>query len=223
MISRNPAIANDRTSLPPYRNNVSCPGKIFRFIDTGAAATAHTYQISSSKLASLVTITTTLNTTVTQIFDAVRLRRVRIWQPALQTATVGAGTGTPASCTVSLNGGSVGTSGDIHSVSDQAIGSAGVAFVEIRPKVNTQAAQWQPAATNAGTSVLLTIQCYNSAIIEVKVDLVTTNVPRSTNNTIAVTSATLTSFNYMALDNAAGGNLSATNALVPDQSLPTAT
>lgn len=96
-----------------------------------------------------------------------------------------------------------------------------------KPPKKSQASQWQGCTTGA-SNLWFTLQFSalnagpNGIIITIDIDcsLRCTSDSRTSANTIALTTATVSDFYYMALDNVAPGG-SVGNVLVPDRSLNT--
>jgi len=192
--------------------------KKFRF--SGAANTAGLYQISPCKLCALISTCTVTSTQATQFFDAVRLISVEIW--------AGQDTGLsnqPTTVSVIFNGNTAGILATDASFSDTSIGATRVAHVKASPPTQSQAAQWQSGVTNGpGNNLLFSIFIPEFSVIDITVDLTVPSQVRTSNNTVTLSGATavLTGVYYLALDNNAGGGLSAGSALPPaDQLLPT--
>jgi len=195
-----------------YTANVTVT-KTFRFISTGAG----TFIITAAKLGALVSMCTTVTTTVTQIFEQVRLHYVRVW------GTAGSPT---ASSQISLqyNGSSAGSVGNDRVYSDCTVGTSRVARIHCPPPIDCDASHWQSTATNAGTAPLFTMFIPSSGcVIDVHLSLRMTPDSRATNNTVPVTTPApvLTQLYYLALDNPAGGTGATTNVLQPDNTLIT--
>jgi len=200
---------------PPYRANAIIR-KTFRFVNTGGAATEQVFNISAAKIGALMAVTNVANTTLTQFFETIRIKRVSVWQ--------GPNTNTllPRTVSVQFNGGNLGITGSDQPISDMSVGSTRVAHVSAKPRKGIdQAAQFQPTQTNVGVVQLFAIVCSLGAVIDVKMEGVFSSDTRVTNNTVPIVTAVLGQIYYLALDNAAGATLSSANFLTPDPTLIT--
>jgi len=195
-----------------YMANASIT-KTFRFVSTGAG----TYIITAAKLGALISMCTTVTTTVTQLFEQVRLHYVRVWGTA--------GTAIASSqISLSYNGSSAGSVGNDITYSDCTVGTSRVARIHCPPPIDCDASHWQSTATNAGTAPLFTLFLPNAGcVIDVHLTLRMTPDSRATNNTVLVSSPApvLTQVYYLSLDNPAGGTGAVSSQIQPDNSLIT--
>ncbi len=200
---------------PAYRGNVYFT-KRFRFV---ASASGTAQAITPAKLGVLVGVCTTLNATVTGLFEQVRVKAIYMWAGP-NTATL-----TPVQLSVSFPGSVAGAVGANETFSDVSVGATRVAHVCGKPDPMSQSAQWQNCGTGGapGTSGLFFLTYAQGTVIDVVMDVALTNDARSSGNTVAVTTGVLTQLYYLALDNPAGGTGASGSTLVPDTSLITTT
>jgi hypothetical protein len=202
-------------SPPSYRAN-AIVRKTFRFINSGGSATEQTFNISSAKLCALIAFTNVVNTTLSQLFETVKIKYVELWQGPNTNSLL------PRTVSVQYNGGNLGTTGSDQPVSDMSVGATRVAHVKVKPRKGIdQAGFFQPGQTNVGVVQLFAIVCSLGAVIDVCGDFVMSSDARTTNNTLNVVTAAAGTYYYMALDNTAGATLSSANFLTPDPTLVT--
>ncbi len=167
------------------------------------------------------TICTTATTTVTQLYDAVKVRRIRIWGSNPPDGTV-------VYVGVVFAGSVAGTFGANLSHSGCSIGMTIPAYVDARPDRLSQAAQWQSGDTSAGNIGLFTITLSSTNLsstatvdvtIDVHVTLRMTKDTRTSGNTVSVSAGTLTGFYHLPLDSAAGGTGALGKVWLPDPGL----
>jgi len=190
--------------------------KRFRFL---CSISNSPYSISPCKLGALEAICTVVSTQVTQIFSQVRVRSIEMWcgESSL---------GGTATVQLTYNGTALGILGPGISMSDTSTGSTRVAHIKYVPPKSSQASQWQDCGTTgAGTNQLFLFSFTGgSCTFDIVLDLVTTEIARSAQNTVALSGATaaLTGYYYLALDNNAGATLSVSSSCPPaDTNLPT--
>lgn len=202
---------------PPYNANIICHHMFrFQFLSTNAVRRT---PISSSQLCSLLSMGTVTNSTVTQIFNTVRVRRVQMWgsNPTAQDAAI---------CGINFAGGTLGVLGDDGLKSDMS-STLYSAMIDVVPPKKSQASQWQPGSTANGNQLLFevydTVTGSGTATVtlDVYVTLKVTPDSRTTNNSLTVASSVIGSMYYMPLDNNATG--AGANILKADLFLPTTT
>jgi len=200
-----------RLSPPQYDANTTV-SRIYRFINSGSAGS---FVITACKLGALQTICTTTNSVVTQLFEAVRVRRIEVWASPVVATPV------PVNVSCIFAGSALGVAGNDITVSDMSIGTTRPAYICAIPPRNSQASQWQSCDTTTGSNTFFRLVLPAGAVIDVHLSLRTTNDTRSTNNTVTVVTGVLTTMYYLALDNGAGGTGATGNILTPDPSLVT--
>jgi len=211
-------IAQDRKDHPPQYDANTTVSRVFRFIYT-LTSSPQSYTITASKLCALQVIGTTANTSATQLYEQVKIRKVEIW-------------GSPSSgggnTSVSLTylGNALGVQGPNRTFSDQSMGMTHPAYICARPGKESQAAQWQSGDTNVGINTLFSMTFAGTGaglvapiVIDVHLTLRVTHNTRTTNNTVTLVTVALTSSYYLALDNPAGGTGSTASDLLPDRTL----
>jgi len=220
----NPSVRNFNTVMSrnsefpkPYNANLSGV-KRFRFVESSAGAA--TYNITPAKLGALCTIGTS-GTTVTGLFDTVRIISVEAWAPSPNMAS-----STPQPISITFQGIAPGVQGESRTKSDYSMGMTHNAHVKLVPPVNSQAGHWQNTNVNNTTAQTGIFEIISPATTQIIVDVViawkaTTTSRPNANSGFTVAAAVLGSYYYMALDNAAGGTGSVGNVLIPDQSLVT--
>jgi hypothetical protein len=191
--------------------------KKFRFLNTASAATSATvYTITSPKVCGLMSIGTVTNSTVVQLFEAVRLLKVTVWSAVNQTS----GSFVPVSVAVAFPGVALGIAGADILHSDMSVGATRIARVCARPEPSSQAAQWQSGQTGI-TSTWFTINGGYGTVIDLDIEAAVTSDLRTTANSSAVAAAAVGAIYYMALDNAYSGAGSVGSALAPTAELIT--
>lgn len=202
---------------PPYLA-VKPTKRKYRFITSAAFTGVSPCTITSAKLCSLEVIGTTTNVSATQLFEAVRIKRIQMWA----WADMSSGTVTPASISLTFEGASDGQLGNHLTLSDSSNSIEVPAYIDYRPKAfSSQALQWQPGDTSLGSDSLFTIVAPAKTILDITLELRATRNIRTTSNTVALSTVVLTNYYYLALDNPAGGTGSGSSAWVPDPSLQT--
>ncbi len=202
---------------PPYCPNIVVNHTFhFQWLITNAVQRT---TISSSQLCALFSMGTVVNSTVTQIFNTVRVRRLEMWgiNPTAQDAAV-----------IGLNfaGSTLGVLGDDGLRSDTS-STIYPAMLDLVPPRKSQASQWQPGSTANGNQTLFEVygtvtgSGTATAVLRVHCTLKSTPDSRTTNNNLTVASSVLGAIYYMALDNNATG--AGTNTLKADLLLPTTT
>jgi len=157
-------------------------------------------------------------TTVTQLFESVRFRKIHMWSQASPTQ---------AAIMISFNmsGTAAGITGANNEVNATAVGMTDVAKLIYKANPTTQGGQWQRGDTTAaqpGTDILFTINAPFGTIVDLYLELAMTGDTRVANNTTAITGpATLGQIYYLALDNNAGGSGSGSSIFDPVPSLIT--
>ncbi len=206
--------------LPPEYFANTVVSRVFRF-KYAFTSSPQTYNISASKLCALQVIGTTTNTSATQLFEAVKVRKIEVWGGPLAT-------GNAFEAAVTFSGNALGVTGPNRTYSASSVGMTRPAYVCAKPGKETQAAQWQSGDTNVGTNTLFTLNFAavgasptTTVTIDVHLVLRVTHNTRTSNNTVTLTTVALTSMYYLALDNAAGGTLSSASDLAPDRNLVT--
>jgi len=181
---------NTLRDIPQLKTNVMFSHK-YRFVSTSATLTNIT---SKGLLFASGCMGTVVNTTVTALANAVRLKHIRVWSPP---ASQGAAT----TCSIEfIMGGSSSFSNTLE-VSDTSISTAIPACVSTAPPVGSLASFWQlPAAAD---NQLFAIIAPVGAVIDVSLDLVL-NDGDSAAQTRAVATAIVGSTYYLALDNSTG-------------------
>lgn len=202
---------------PPFVSNLVVR-KNFRFVLGSSVAEGTTYSISAAKLCALISIGTVLNSTVVQMFEAVRIRKIRMWSSVTQTS----GTFAPKTIAMEFSGTGNGIQGPNIKISDMSVGATEVARLQYVPSINTQPAQWQNGSSNS-PPLMFTVTAGGGAVIDLELDLTVTADTRATNNSTAVSTAVLGQIYYLAMDNNCGGNLSTSNNWSPMAELITTT
>jgi len=198
---------------PPRYISNAFVSKTFRFTCTSAGF----YTITPCKLGALVVIGTAVNSAATQLFDAVKIRKVCIW--AGQNPS---GTGSPVTVSCSWSGSIAGIMGDQKVDSDTSIGADRVAYISSKPPKNSQAAQWQSTDTaGIGTNTIFQLNLPLGAVIDLHLNLRCTFTTRASANTITLAAVVVSQLYYLALDNTAGTTGSQSNSLKPDSTLIT--
>jgi len=205
---------------PEYLSN-TLVSKTFRFqVSFNSSSSPTTYNITPAKLGALQVICTATNATGTQLYEAAKIRRIKIWASPPPTGMVNVG--------LTFGGTALGVAGPNRTYSDQSIGMTRPAFVDGVPGKLTQAGQWQSCATNVGTNTIFTmlftaVGTGAGTLIPITIDvdltLRMTNDARATNNTCTLASAILTQMYYLALDNSAGATGSVNSDIAPDRNL----
>jgi len=186
-----------------------------RFIDSAGTFTTSTSPaiISAAKLCSLRATVTTTNATATQDYEAVRLRRIRLWAwpPAV---------GTPASVSITAEGAALGVQGNHRTVSDTSMSLDIPAFAQFNFNSAMQAGQWQTGDTSLGANALFQLTMPAGAVIEIVAEFRESRNIRTTGNTFTITTGILTDRFYACLDNTTSiGAGSSGNTLIPDPTL----
>ncbi len=202
---------------PPYNANITLQ-HMFRFQYLATNAVRRT-QISSSQLCSLLSMGTVTNSTVTQIFNTVRVRRIQMWgsNPTAQDAVV---------CGINFAGGTLGVLGDDGLRSDMS-STLYSAMIDLVPPKKSQASQWQPGSTANGNQLLFEVYDVVTGsgtatiTLDIHVSLKVTPDSRTVNNSVTVASSVIGAMYYLPLDNNATG--SGANVLKADLFLPTTT
>jgi len=199
--------------------------RVFRFQNAFSPGVANpqTFIITPTKLCALQGIVTTANTTVTMLYDAVKVRKVCLYCPASPL-------GDTITISLAFEGALAGTFGSDKMRSAQTFGSTIGAEVSLKPDPKSQASQWQPGDTTAGAVGLFTISmdsvANGSAIIltcDVYLTLRTTPSARTSGNTVSISSSSpLGSFVNLPLDSNAGSNGATGRTWLPDRNTPTA-
>jgi len=203
-------------SMPPhYRSNL-CVRKVFRFVLSSAVAEGGVSSISSAKLCALLCVGVT-STTVYQLFEQVRIRKISLWSSVQQTT----GLYLPRTVSIEMSGVGNGQQGSALKDCDMSVGATRVARACIKPRTNMQGAQWQNG--NVTTPPLLfTLIAGGGSVCDIELDVVFTGDARV--GQVSVTGpATVGQVYWLALDNNAGGNLSSSNTWSPMPDLLTVT
>ncbi len=209
------------TPMPGHYNPTHTLRKAFRFRYTAATGAAASFIITPAKLCSLWTIATT-TTQLTQIFESVRLRRIRMWATPPQN-------GTTTSCSINLAGGSFGFQGPNKKQSADTMGMSVPGYISIKPDKDSYPDLWQTGDVTISTTQIFTIYIdpngvtNQTFIIDVDLELRQTTDGRTSGQNIAITGpAVIGGFYYSALDNNAGATGATSSVWKPDPaSLPT--
>jgi len=198
--------------LDPYNATYTLQHK-FRFGYTPATSALVTYTITPAKLCSLWCIGTVVNTTGIAVFETVRLIKVKLYATPPQNGTL-------STVSITADAGALGIEGANKMVSHTSMGMTDPAVCTFVPEPKSQVAQWQTGDTTNGTNQLFSFTIEpgttNQAfIIDVTVELRPTTNSRTSANTIALTTAVVGAFYYLALDNKAGNNASVSSNWVP--------
>lgn len=135
---------------------------VLRFqVATGGGGTR---VISYADLMDSINVTPTA-TTAFQLYDLMRLRRVRIWTTNVQAA---AGTAISANtqCKVAFIGGTNGQLGDMEEYEDVSVSPNFPAHLDVRPSPKSQLSQWQVSSA----FVAMTMIAPFGSIIEIDID-----------------------------------------------------
>lgn len=178
---------------PQLRTNVML-SHTYRY--TATSAQASTQFSTAALLLAAGCVGTVLNTTVTSVFQSVRVRRLSIYSPP-------ASQGSFATCSVEWNG-TVGSG--TQEVSDTSNSVSQPAMISSAPPRNSLGGFWSSSVSN---TALFTIICPAGSIIDLSLDLIMSD-DETANPTRAVATAVLGTTYYLALDNGAG-----THNLVP--------
>jgi len=178
-----------------------------------------TFNITPSKFGFLNTVAATTVLGV-GLYEQVMIKRISLFAtPPVDGSVIDIG--------VIWNSAALGIQGDDILHSAQSYGMTEGAVVVSKPPKKSQASQWQGCTTGA-TNLWFTLQfsTLNAGVggiiitIDIDCSLRCTSDTRTSANTIALTTATVSDFYYMALDNVAPGG-SVGNVLIPDRSLNT--
>lgn len=203
-----------------YNGNLVLTNRVFRFLNnTAMAASGVVYSISPAKLGALISIGLSA-TTVGQLFEQVRLRRIQIWG---QSSLV---SGLPAEVSLNVSGVAAGNIGPDTFIQDVAVGQTAVPYIDFRLDPRSEAGQWQNCTVAAapGTNTFFTIGAPTGSVIDITLDACVTSDSRATGFVFAVTGpATVGQIYYMSLDNAAGATGSVSNNLDPAAAMSTVT
>jgi len=208
---------------PPY-NAVQKQRKHYRHIfsdnsyDTKTMGSGSVAVISAAKLGALecVAISTTV---VVQLFEAIRLRRIKIWAWADQTSTTFTQIST---ISVTFEGGALGVQGDHRTISDMVTSTSQPAVVDVRLNDTMQAGQWQSTDTSVGSNALFQVSAPANSVIDIWMDVKATRNLRTTANSIIVVGSPVAGgYYYLPLDNGAGGTGSGTSKIIADPVLVT--
>jgi len=206
---------------PPYISN-TIVSRMYRFqyVYTNNG-TLQSFIITPAKLGALQVIGTTANTSATQLYEAVRVRRIEMWSSSPTDGSI-----IDISCV--FPGIALGIQGPDKAYSAQTIGMTRPAYLSAVPGRNSQTAQWQGTTTNFGTNTMFTLGVTgtgSSGTVTVTCDvhlaLRMTQDTRTTNNTVTLTTVVLTGHYYLALDNPAGATGAVGNVWIPDRNLVT--
>jgi hypothetical protein len=206
-----------------YQNNSDVSRAFDFFYVYSLASGVQTFSITASKLCALQSVCTVQNTSVTQFFEQVRIRKIELLcNPPPD--------GTMVNISVSYPGTALGAIGNDRVCASTTVGMTVPAYVSLRPGPRNQAGDWQIGNTNNGTSTLFQLQVAATnptastnvtVCCKVHCCLRMTHDARTTNNTVTVASGILTGFYFLALDNPAGGVGSGGNLWVPDHTVVT--
>jgi len=151
-----------------------------------AAQSAVTYA-PTRLLASLGTVCRTANTDCTVIYEACKVKRIRLWA-----ATSASGT----AATISVNFGNYAFNVNTEYI-DTTISVSEMAHLDVRPPKGTLASFWH---TYASTDVLFTITCPSGTIMDIDYDMVQSdNDPSVRNMALSSGAATLGLIYYINL------------------------
>lgn len=210
--------------------NVPMPGnynptvtivKKFRFRYTPSTGAAASFLITPAKICSLWTIAT-LTTQVTQIFEACRIVKIKMWGTPPQN-------GTTTSCSINFSGGTLGFQGPNKKISADTMGMSTPAYLSIRPDKDSYPDLWQSGDVTISTTQYFTIYIdpngvsNQTFIIDIITELRQTTDARTSGNNVTITGpASVGGFYYLALDNNAGATGAISSNWKPDPaSLPT--
>jgi hypothetical protein len=204
---------------PPYQANTRVK-KMFRFqYGFNPAGGQNSFLITPAKMGFLNTVAATTTLGVA-LYEYVRCKRIRIYaSPTVD--------GSIVDISVTWNAASLGIQGDDVTLSAQTFGMTDGAYLDVRPPPGSQSAQWQ-GCTTGQSSLWFTLNFFSTVssgpvvpiTIDLDLELQCTTDTRTSANTIALTTATVSNFYYMALDNVAPGG-SVANLLIPDRVLNT--
>jgi hypothetical protein len=207
-------------AIPPYIAT-SIVSRTFRFV-YGYTGGPVNYNITPTKLCALQVIGTVANSTVVQLYEAVKVRKIEMW------ANSGSSGSMQLSCTFA--GTALGIAGSNQTFSDANVGMTYPAHVIAVPSSKSQASQWQNGDVTIGTNTLFTLSFANTGTvgasvaitIDVHVALRMTSNARtsSASGSTGVATVVVGNFYHLALDNVFGGG-SASNDLAPDRNLVT--
>lgn len=173
------------------------------------------FTITPAKIGALIGMNTAPNT-VSGLFEAARIHSVKLWASADTSSTQ---TGPPPMVSIEWAG-PAGITGPNFVESDYTVGLTHVAKVCSRPRVGTQASQWQ--ATNTGsTQTWFILTMSGQSIIDIDVTHTVASATRANFNVTTTAAGSLGQIYYLALDNPAGGTGSVSNQIVPENSLLT--
>lgn len=193
---------------PRYLSNLIVR-KTFRFVAT-SGADGTIYNFSAAKLCSLIGIATT-TTNIVQMFEAVQVVMIRCWSSTDQSS----GIFLPRTISAEFNGTALGIVGPQGKASDMSTGATRVAHFTLVPPKGSQASQWQSGSTSSPAQ-FFSITAGSGAIVDIVLNLTVAGDARSTNNSVTVNGpAVVGQVYWLALDNNAGGNLSAANVWSP--------
>jgi len=214
-----------RTERPPQYNAVQVQRKHYRFIfsdstyDVKASGSNAVAVITAAKLGALESIAETASTLV-QLFEAIRLRRVKMWTWADQSSSSFT---LPSSISLSFEGEVLGVQGNHITKSDTTTSTAEPAVIDFRLNDKMQAGQWQTTNTNVGNVPLFQISGAANSVIDIWLDVKATRNNRTANNITTTIGGTATpsGYYYLPLDNNAGGTGSAASKILADFTLVT--
>lgn len=218
-------VVAQRVPRPPQYFANTIVSRVFRFQRsfTAGFTSPDVTTLTASKLCALQVIGTVVNTTAVQLYESVRIRKIEMWISPPSTGNIVTGS-------IMFPGTAAGIQGPNRERSDQTIGMTVPAYISLSPGKNSQAADWQPGATNTGTNTffLITVGSVDAAstftvTIDVHLALRMTSDARTTNNSVTLGTVALGAFYNLALDNPAGATGSVGNLWIPDRSLVTTT
>lgn len=191
---------------------------IHKFEFQELAAGVVNYSITPCKLGALLAMGTGA-TTVAGIFTQVRVLKLAAWSPTPIIATAN-----PSNVAIAFNSALAGLQGDEQANSGMSMGTGHNGFACIRPKLTSQAGQFQNTNVNnaSAQNTLFTITSPAQSLIVIQITLeyrctITTRAAAASSFTVGAASAG--TLYYMALDNAAGGTASSSSNLIPTNAL----
>jgi len=176
--------------------------------------------ISAAKLGAVESIGLGINSVV-QLYESVRLRRVKMWAWADQSTPA---TGIVSISTISLTfeGGALGVQGNHVTLSDMTVSTSQPAVIDYKLNDNMQAGQWQTTDTSVGSQALFQVSGPPNTVMDLWLDVKATRNLRSTGNQTTTSAvAALGVYYYLPLDNNAGGTGSSASKIINDPALIT--
>jgi hypothetical protein len=216
---RKVALARIANVKPPHYQANTRVSKMFRFQYSYPPGAPAVFQFTPAKVGVLNVVAATTILGI-GLYEYARIRRLRLYAAPTVDASV-------VNIAVTWNAASLGIQGDDVTLSDESFGMTDGAYLDVHPPKGSQSAQWQGCTTGQSalwfTITVASTQATGNNItvtLDLDLDLQCTTDSRTSANSIALTTATVGDFYYMALDNVAPGG-SVGNKWIPDRILNT--